>query len=66
MLFRSEYEMSYPCYDNRFNMEQLNSINPKETVASHIILKDDWKFAYQKGHSKPFINRPRVNSLSFK
>lgn len=51
-----EYEMDYPCYDAGFNMEQLNIINPKETVALHVILKEDWKFEYKIRHSKPFIN----------
>jgi hypothetical protein len=61
-----EYEMEYPCYDNGFNMEQLNIISPKETVASHVILKEDWKFEYKRRHSKPFINRRNINNLSFK
>ena len=61
-----EYEMNYPCYDNKFNMAELNIINPKETVASHVILKEDWKFQYKKGHSKPFINRNNINMMGSK
>ena len=60
-----EYEMEYPCYNNGFNMEQLNIIDSKETVASHVILKEDWKFEYKKNHSKPFINSHNLNSSSF-
>ncbi|MBC8060903.1 MAG: hypothetical protein H7Y18_09575 [Clostridiaceae bacterium] len=61
-----EYEMEYPCYENKFNMEQLNIITPKKTVASHVILKDQWKFEYKRKHFKPFINRHNIENLNFK
>jgi hypothetical protein len=59
-----EYEMEYPCFNGEFNMEQLNVINPKKTVATHVILKEDWKFEYRRRHSKPFENRHNISQLS--
>jgi hypothetical protein len=61
-----EYEMEYPCYNDGFNMEQLNIIKPKETVSSPVILKEEWKFQYKRRHSKPFSNKYNINNLSFK
>jgi len=57
-----DYEMDYPCYDNGYNMDQLNLINPKQTVAAHVILKEDWKFQYKRRHFKPYINGENIPS----
>ena len=45
-----EYDIDYPCFNGKFDIEKLNMIKPKEAAKMNVIFSEEWKFQYRKMH----------------